>query len=96
METKQEIKLEPVTHYYLTPEELKTMYIYLALSKYSYLRHPNYNEPRLLELLKGDFKQFQTDIQLLMEKHPNDHSLHRIHSFFVNHNKNLNMKELGL
>lgn len=85
---QKEIKLETATQisYDLSQEELKKMYISLALSMYDHLRHPNYDERKLLQLLRADFKRFLTDTQLLMEQLPNNPRLHEIFIFFQNHN----------
>ena len=88
---QQEIKLESATAYHLPLEELKKMYILMALAKYSYLRHPNYNEDTLLKLLGTDIKKHLTETQSLMEQMPNNHNLHKILMFFDNHNKFLKM-----
>ena len=86
---QHEIKLETSTAYHLPLEELKKMYTLMALAKYNYLRHPNYNEDRLLKLFQSDIKKLLAETQTLMEEMPNNHNLHKILSFFDNHCKNL-------
>ena len=87
MEQNQKITLETSKSYDIPLEELKRMYVSLALSKYSYLRKPNYDENRLLKLLKTDFNKFTTQIQTLIEQIPDNHSLYKLLVFFDNHNK---------
>ena len=89
MEQYQRIHLEPGITYLPSQKELKKMYLCLALSKYSYLRDPNYSERQLLKLLKSDFKKFTLETRTLMEQLPNNHSLHKFYIFFDNHYTNL-------
>ena len=89
MEHQHEIKLETAVAYHLPLEELEKMYTLMALAKYNYLRRPNYNEDTLLKLFQSDIKKLLAETQTLMEQMPNNHSLHKILSFFDNHCKNL-------
>ena len=93
MEQQQKITLETAVAYHLPLEELKKMYILMALSKYNYMRKPNYNEDALLKLLQSDIKKLLTEAQSLMEQIPNNHGLHKILGFFENQHKFLKMVE---
>ena len=91
MEKHQKITLETATSYHLSLDELRKMYTLMALSKYNYMRKPNYNEEELLKLLRSDIKELLVESQSLTKQIPNNHSLHKIMLFFDNHNKYLKM-----
>lgn len=87
MEPKIKLELESETSYQLSKEELKNMYITLALSMYPHLRCPDYDELRLLKVLRADLKRLLTDTELLLEEMPNNPRLREILMFFDNQNK---------
>lgn len=86
----ERIKIETATTFQLPNEELLKLYKLMALSHYSYLRKPNYNEASLLKQLKIDLAKFITETNALLAKEPNNHTLHRINHLLTHHITQLN------
>ena len=88
MESKR-IPLETMTGFCVPVDELKRLYICMALSRYLYIKNPDYDEKKLLKTLDNDFKKFISKSQKLYEKYPDDLIISRIYSFFTDHHKHL-------
>ena len=89
MEQNQRVKFKEVVYLELPREELKNLYVYLALFHYKFLRESEYDEKTLLMLLNKDIKKMLVDTQMLIEQMPNNHALHKIVTFFDIHYKQL-------
>ena len=89
MEQNQRVQFKEVVCLELPREELKNLYVYLALFQYKFLRESEYDEKVLLRLLNEDMKKLLIDAQMLVEQIPNNHALHKIVTFFELHHKQL-------
>ena len=92
MEQRHKVRLSTSSTFDLEQSEIKSLYIYLSLFQYRYLRVPDYKERLLIENLQKDFKKYYIELQKQTERDPNNLTLNRMRAFFDNHHKKL--KEL--
>lgn len=82
-----EIKMEMVSLYNLTDDELRRFYTTFALIHNSHLRHPNYNVVTALKKFSTDLKKLTTLAGQMAELEPNNLSAYKFRRFFERHHK---------
>lgn len=82
---EQKIKMEEISVFNLSDEELRRFYIVLSLIEHGYLRKEEYYEELALKQITLKLKKFIHWGEELAEKEPNNLIVYKMNQFFNRH-----------
>ncbi|MFR9620481.1 MAG: hypothetical protein SNH63_05855 [Rikenellaceae bacterium] len=79
------VQMKPVVVYDIENSDLLEIYAHFALTQYQWLRKPDYNKRLATEILLKDMRRYLLEMQIQVQRDPNNKNLNNIQLFFDRH-----------